>query len=121
MSTASETLVKMTITAWLEDGARRFGPNKLKWKFVCSGCGHVQAVEDFRSHNERGATAESAHSVCIGRFAGLRRTWLGGEGPGPCDYTSGGLFDIRPVTLTEDDGAGILGKCFAFADSEVGS
>jgi len=102
-----------TMDEWLAEGTRRFGPNQLKWRFVCPACGRVQAVEDFRPYKPQGATAESARFNCIGRYAGAQRRAFGGEGPGPCDYTSGGLFDIRPVTVTID---GEAHKSFAFAD-----
>jgi hypothetical protein len=94
----------MTLAEWLAEGERRFGPDKLKWRFVCPGCGHVQAVEDFRPFKEQGATAESSYFNCIGRYAGPRRRAFGGKGDGPCDYTSGGLCDLRQVAITTPDG-----------------
>ena len=89
----------MTLDEWLAEGERRFGADRLKWRFVCPGCGHVQAVEDFRPFKDRGATAESAYFNCIGRYAGPKRTAFGEKGGGPCDYTTGGLLNISPVTI----------------------
>jgi len=108
----------ITLDHWLAEGERRFGTDKLKWKFVCPGCGHVQAVEDFRPYKDQGATAESAYFNCIGRYGPAKRDWLGGEGSGPCNYTSGGLFDIRPVTILVP--GEMPSKAFAFAEP-VGS
>lgn len=84
----------------------------LKWRFVCPACGHVQAVEDFRPYKAQGVTADTARFNCIGRYAGAKRRAFGGAGPGPCDYTSGGLLDIRPVVVVTPDGEI---KTFAFA------
>jgi hypothetical protein len=98
---------------WLAEGQRRFGEKQLKWRFKCPACGHVQAVEDFRPYKAHGATSETARFTCIGRYAGARRRAFGGAGEGPCDYTSGGLFDLRPITVVTKDGEI---KAFNFAD-----
>src|SRR5690606_42004973 len=110
---------EFTLAQWLAEGERRFGPNQLKWRFVCPACGHVQAVEDFRPYKDRGGvTAETVRFNCIGRYcgpnpdAGLNGT---GKEKGPCDYTSGGLFDLRPVTVVKPSGERI--RSFAFADT----
>ena len=103
-----------TLAEWLAEGERRFGPNKLKWRFKCPACGHVQAVEDFQRYKSQGATAETARFNCIGRFQGAKRRAFGGVGEGPCDYTSGGLFDIRPTVVVSDDGQ--EHKSFEFSD-----
>lgn len=107
---------RMTIDEWMAEGTRRFGPDQFKWRFVCPACGHVQAVEDFRPYKASGATAETAHFNCIGRYAGAdANAGLSGTGKakGPCNYTSGGLFDLRPLTIITADGDV---KVFAFAD-----
>lgn len=104
----------LTLDEFTAEGQRRFGPSQLKWKFVCPACGHVQAVEDFRPYKAQGATAETARFNCIGRYSGAKRKAFGGDGPGPCDYTSGGLFNISPLTVTDNEGK-ILGRSFDFA------
>ncbi len=104
---------EITLAEWQAEGRRLFGESELKWRFECPACGHVQAVEDFRPFKDHGVTAETARFNCIGRYAGLRRRWLGGKGEGPCDYTSGGLFDIRPVTVLLPSGEKI--RTFEFA------
>jgi hypothetical protein len=107
-------MIKMTHQEWEAEGLRRFGPSQLQWKFVCPACGHVQAVEDFRPYKHLGATAESASFKCIGRYACLaKRRAFGDDGPGPCDYTSGGLFNISPIMVISE---GKEIPCLAFAD-----
>ena len=102
---------------WMADGERRFGPNQLLWRFVCPCCGNAQSAEDFRPFKERGATAEDARFNCIGRFSGPKRKAFGeGDGPGPCDYTSGGLFDVRPVWVNMPTGEKI--GSFEFAPAK---
>jgi hypothetical protein len=105
---------RMTLQEWSDEGTRRFGPIQMKWKFVCPACGFVQSVEDFRPFKAHGATVEDARFNCIGRFAGPKREALGGNGPGPCNYTSGGLFDLRKLTVVLPDGKEI--RTFDFAE-----
>ena len=105
---------RMTLLEWLAEGEKRFGTDRLKWRFVCPGCGHVQAVEDFRTHKEQGATAETAYFNCIGRYAGAQRTAFGKPGGGPCDYTTGGLINISPVRIIFE---GKEYSAFAFAEA----
>ena len=106
----------MSYAEWIAEGTRLFGQSMLKWRFVCPACGHNQAVEDFRPFKEKGADADSARFNCIGRYSGANpNAGMSGTGkaPGPCNYTSGGLFDLRPVIVVMDDGTEI--KAFAFA------
>lgn len=100
----------LTLAEWRAEGLARFGPKELLWRFQCPACGHIQKPEDFRPIKERGVsvTAETARFNCIGRYTDNPKRAFGDSpsGPGPCDYTSGGLFDIRPVTVvTEHDGS----------------
>lgn len=104
----------LTLDQWLQEAERRFGPKQLLWKFKCPACGHVQCAEDFRPYKFQGATSDSAHAVCIGRFGSIRREAFG-AGEGPCNYTGSGLFDLRPVTVLMPDGKQV--KSFDFADA----
>ncbi len=115
MSTSQ--LIQYSLAEWQAEGTRRFGADPLKWRFVCPACGHVQSVEDFRPFKDQGADADSARFNCIGRYQGANpNAGLAGTGkaPGPCNYTSGGLFDLRPVVVTIPNGSPI--RAFAFAD-----
>lgn len=109
-------MTTLTLDEWNAEGERRFGADRMAWRFVCPGCGHVQAVEEFKALKDAGAEPNDAYLQCIGRFADAnrRRKWLGGNGPGPCDYASFGLFCISPVTVTPPDGKPV--RVFAFAD-----
>jgi phage terminase large subunit GpA-like protein len=90
---------------WMADGERRFGTDQMKWRFVCPCCGHVQAIEDFKPYKGMGATAEAARFNCIGRYTGAKRqAFVEVDGDGPCDYTSSGLFDVRPVWVNMPSG-----------------
>lgn len=104
---------RYTYAEWFAEGERRFGPGQLKWRFVCPACGHAQCPEDFRPYKSQGVTAETARFNCIGRYAGPRREAFG-EGEGPCNYTSGGLFDLRTVTVVMEDGQEV--RTFDFAE-----
>lgn len=106
---ASERL-EMTHAQWSAEGARRFGPDVLTWRFVCPSCGHVASVDDWV---KAGAKNQVAFS-CIGRSVGGREAF--GEGKGPCNYAGGGLFRLNPVTVAFDDGH--TQEYFAFAAPE---
>lgn len=108
---------RMTVDEWNAEGVRRFGESRLKWRFVCPACKHVQAVEDFRPYKDKGATLEDAFFNCVGRFAGANQNaGLAGTGKesGPCNYTGGGLLDLRPVEIVTEGGK--VYRSFAFAE-----
>lgn len=105
-------VTRLTIAEWEAIGTERFGPDKLSWRFACPACGHVQTPEDFRVHEVH---AETALFSCIGRWAGPKRKAFGGEGAGPCDYTSGGLINIAPIIVKGPDGE--EKTSFAFAEA----
>lgn len=118
---------QMTHAEWLAEGERRFGPDQMQWRFVCPVCGHVASIDDWKN---AGSTENDVAFSCVGRWAGLRRDALGlnpeaiasgelppAEGPGPCNYTAGGLFQLCPIQIVTP--AGEQRPAFAFA--EVGS
>lgn len=113
--------MRYTIEEWMAEGKRRFGDRMLRWKFVCPACGHVQMPEDFRPFKHiKGVDADTARFNCIGRYSGAdANAGLSGSGKekGPCNYTSGGLFDLRPDVVVTPEGEV---KSFAFADVEGG-
>ena len=109
----TEGVTTMTGEEWLAKGKQLFGDDMTKWRFVCPGCGHVQAVEDFRQYKDQGASPDSARQECIGRYSG-GKPWafknvrkLGG----PCDYAGYGLLNICPVKVVDEKGDH---WCFAF-------
>ena len=109
-----ETRTQWTFADWEAEGVRRFGEDRLAWRFVCPACGHSQAVVDFRPFKAQGVTANTAYFNCIGRYTGAKRKAFGGRGPGPCDFTGGGLLDIRPWTVVDTEGT--PRRSFAFAE-----
>lgn len=108
----------LTFEQWRQEGVERFGSDEEKWAFVCPSCGHVQKVGDFRPFKDAGAHPDSAMGVCIGRYDGHGDVKLFTR-PGPCNYTSGGLFNLNPVTVTRPDGKDVL--VFEFAQATVSS
>ena len=104
MATAKVAGRVTTVAEWVARGTELFGGDMLEWKFVCPACGHVQAVKDFLPFKDRGASPDSARFNCVGRYAGAARIAFGGSGDGPCDYTSGGLFNISPLLITDESG-----------------
>jgi hypothetical protein len=89
---------------WKAEAARRFGADPLRWRFVCPSCGHVAEVAEWRAV---AAPAGAVAFACLGRFIGdpqaaAEAAFL--NAGGPCNYTSGGLFNISPVTVELPDG-----------------
>lgn len=106
------TPVRYTEAEWFALGRSLFGPDVFCWRFVCPCCGHEQTVADFRGRVPKGTPADVAFANCIGRYDPASRDAFG-SGPGPCNYTSGGLFNLNPVTVLR--GAGVPLHVFAFA------
>lgn len=114
---------QITQADWLAEGERRFGPLGRHWKFVCPICGHVASVLDFVDRGglspERAGDAATQH--CLGRYLPGSRRAFGGSGPGPCDYTAAGLFQLAPVHVTRPDGRTVQAFEFAAAIEEKAS
>lgn len=101
----------ITLNDYLQMGKVLFGDDMKKWRFVCPGCGHVASVQDYM---DAGAPEGAVGFSCIGRYLENCRPWLGKDGPGPCDYTTGGLLNISPVQIEHE---GKIHYRFAFAES----
>jgi len=102
-----------TLEAWLAEGHELFGDDIMTWRFVCPACRHIQSPADLLPHlpedpqrDTKRRAAELSYGICIGRLKGAKRQAFGGscEAQGPCDYTSGGLFNINPVLVQTDEG-----------------
>lgn len=108
-----------TLAEWRAEAVRRFGPDRMNWKFVCAGCGHVQSVGDFMKLQPivTKNISQAAYQECIGRYHG-GKIWADmkeGEG-GPCNYAAFGLFH-GPVDVTMPDGSVV--HVFHFADDAL--
>lgn len=106
--------IEMNIEEWIAKGEKLFGPDRLKWKFVCPSCGNIQSVADFRQFKDRNATPRDANYICIGRLDGHINVPMFTK-PGPCNYSSGGLFNINPITIKDGN---LKYTSFAFFEKE---
>lgn len=98
---------------WRAEGERRFGPDMMKWRFICPICGNVASCEDFRQYADRGATPNSATCECIGRYTGAKDSF--DKKTKPCNYAGYGLFRLSPIRI---DRANVETHCFAFAEPD---
>lgn len=104
---------KLTFETWRAEGERRFGPDRLQWRFVCPCCGHVASAKEWVDAGGERMVAFS----CIGRVTGAKREAFDRyKRPGPCNYAGGGLFALNPVTVLDPDG-GEDHHLFAFAEA----
>ena len=87
---------EMTLEEWNAEGERKFGPDRMKWRFVCPVCGHVAMVKDWR---EAGASEGAVAFSCVGRWIDGSRKAFEERGVGPCTYAGGGLFRLNPVRI----------------------
>lgn len=100
-------MIEMTKAEWEAEGERRFGPNRMAWKFVCPVCGYVASMNEWRNV---GATEGEVAFSCVGRhYPGAQKFFLKTK-KGPCDYAGGGLFRLNPISV---EGHSV----FAFADA----
>jgi len=99
---------------WRAEGRRRFGPEQLKWRFVCPACGYVASTKEYK---DAGAPDTAVAFSCVGRWSGARRLAFG-KGSGPCDYAGGGLLRLNPVHVQE---AGSVHQVFNFAEPTMES
>lgn len=101
---------RCTAAEWFAEGERLYGPDRMKWKFVCPVCGHVATGEEWL---KAGANKSNIGFSCIGRWLPGTRSAFEERGVGPCNYAGGGLFQLNPVTITHE---GEEDRYFEFAD-----
>lgn len=91
----------ITYAEWQAEGEALFGPDQLKWKFVCPVCGHIASVAEWKT---AGAPLLAAGFSCIGRWLDMPKTPSSYKNvKGPCNYSGGGFFKLNPVSVTFPD------------------
>ena len=98
---ANQQMRKLTEADWIAEGTKLFGPDRMKWKFVCPSCKHVASAEDYKAV---GAPSGVVAFSCIGRYDGKHMEVPLFSKKGPCNYAGGGLFPLNPVIVTCADG-----------------
>lgn len=105
------TAQTMTVQEWEAEGIRRFGEDRLKWRFVCPSCKVVSSVQDWK---DAGAPEIAVAFSCVGRWKdGVDENTFRGNGQ-RCHYAGGGLFRLNPVKVVFPGGG--IRETFAFAD-----
>jgi len=92
----------MTHEEWTADAIKRFGPDPMKWRFVCPVCKHVASVEDWK---KAGAPKGAVAFSCVGRWIEGSAEAFTRNQKGPCSYAGGGLFKLNHVVVTMPDGS----------------
>jgi hypothetical protein len=106
--------IHMTLAEWLAEGEKRFGPDKMKWRFECPSCHHVASIQDYK---DAGAKENAVAFSCIGRYLPKAAEAFGGKGTGPCNYTGGGLIGLNPVHVRDEEGRDH--HMFAYAEEDA--
>lgn len=83
-----ELSITYTLEQWQQEGTRRFGEDKMNWKFVCPACGRITSVKEMV---EAGAEPDDAVQKCMGRINGKGGPWGKDTGDG-CNWAAYGLF-----------------------------
>lgn len=103
----TDDLVRMTEEEWRALGAKLYGADTMKWRFVCPVCKHVATPADWKA---AGAPEGSVAFACVGRWIEGSKEAFSKDRAGPCTYTGGGLFRLNPVKVGEHE-------VFSFADA----
>lgn len=96
------TVKRMTEAEWNATGEALFGTDRMTWRFVCPSCLHVASVRDwFDANAPEGGVAFS----CVGRYLGADGSKTFRLKGGPCNYTTGGLFNLSRIIVVREDGS----------------
>lgn len=110
-SPKTQVHLQMTMQEWEAEGIRRFGEDRMKWRFVCPSCKTVSSVQDWK---DAGAEESGVAFSCVGRWKdGVDENTFRGNGK-LCHYAGGGLFRLNPVKVVFPGGG--IRETFAFAD-----
>lgn len=112
------TMFRISLADWLNEAEARFGKSLRKMRVTCPACKFEQSGQDFLN---LGVSAEEVATLigfsCIGRKQKKCRDALTQSGPGPCNYTNGGLIRLGPICIQLTDGKEIY--VFDFADGPL--
>jgi hypothetical protein len=96
---------------WRAEGAKRFGEDTSKWRFVCPVCRHVATPADWRAVK---APDNAIAFSCVGRWMPNAAEAFRKIHKGPCNYAGGGLFRLNPVVVESGD---VRHEMFEFAEA----
>ncbi len=114
----SKEVRRISIEEWLEEGEKLFGEDKKQWRFRCPNCKGVQTSQDFRDLGIHGLDPAAVYVNCIGRHdPSIKQVGTLGDGHSPCDYTSGGLFNLAKTMVVQN---GKEFPVFEFAEATEG-
>ncbi len=97
----------LSLADFLAEAARRFGPYRREWRFVCPSCDRMTSVGEWI---DAGAPEGHIAFSCIGRtLAPQIGMFPKGEGLKAskqlgCNYAGGGLFRLNPQPVRLPDG-----------------
>lgn len=92
---------QMTVDEWRAEATRLFGPDEMKWRWRCPVCKHECSTLDYK---DAGAPESAVGFSCVGRWLPERRLAFEEAGTGPCNYAGGGLFQLNPLVVLDQDG-----------------
>jgi len=93
VETEQKPKAEMTWSEFLEEGEKRFGKDRERWRFVCRACGHVQSMADYMSRHPEAKREEVSSWIffaCEGRQ----------DGKVGCNWSLGGLLHVQDRMLT---------------------
>ena len=106
-------IMEISYNDWCKEGEKRYGSDRMKWRFRCPSCDSEISVQDYK---DAGAPEDHVGMSCVGRSTGSMIT-IGTKGKGPCNYAGFGLMQLNPVTVL--CGGGVKVKAFDFADDPM--
>ena len=96
---------------WHKEALKRYPDKNIV--FTCPVCGYKQSLKELK---EAKVPEGSWGFSCIGRYIGGRDA-IKGKGNGPCNYAGGGLFQLNPIHVKDEEGN--IHQLFDFADDPL--
>ncbi len=105
-------MITIDRNSWEKEGTKRYGKDKMKWKFRCPSCGKIQSTEDYKNAE---APEDAVAYSCVGRWNGSTGVMCKGDELG-CNYAGGGLIQLNPIKVKLSNGRNNYHDIFDFAD-----